>query len=595
MGIKDRLKNEKGLTLIEVLASVAILLIVLGIGMAALMQSSVLTSKVQGESQDRQDMQVGLLELTKAVQSATDIKKGADNNNFEIVDADNRTSKYQLVNGQLNSDSKDGQTKVEGIQKMTIQDGKGITLEIEDLEEPVVLATRGGGVIATGLNEKEEWELRDADVICRNGVFEYNRYPQFGEISKIKKWGQHDTIQCDKENGILTFYDQSQINLTNGDIRIDTNKIVFKYDTDFSLSNGNVYLPYTQIIDASNQNDINIPNGKLYVGGEVKLDFNSHLITGDDITINGNLVLPNVKNTVASGGNLFVTGDAILGQNLNLTVAKDFIIQGKLNYSVSSISNVKISGDLNVAKDATFGFSYSHTLGGNIRIGGRLNINNSSKISSVGDIFVDKDTKIDYKGKIESGGTLYLNGSVTNANEVELKSKNDLIINGNLINPYQNVLDSGKNIYINGYAKIGQNSTIKSIYAFVVYDEIILGQDVKFTSGDSIHIKGRLQTGRGVKITTNNILYVADSLVVEPLAKIDTLKNSYINGTIMFPSNPGDIQGAYFHTGETLTWTGKTSGSLTENGRALIKSKKDTKVSSIDISPALPKFPLYQM
>ncbi|MBM0067215.1 prepilin-type N-terminal cleavage/methylation domain-containing protein [Alkalicoccobacillus gibsonii] len=545
MGIKDRLKNEKGLTLIEVLASVAILLIVLGIGMAALMQSSVLTSKVQGESQDRQDMQVGLLELTKAVQSATDIKKGADNNNFEIVDADNRTSKYQLANGLLNSDSNDGQTQIEGIQKMTIQEGKGITLEIEDLEEPVVLATRGTE-IKTELNAPTE-DLY-YDVICLPGQpFTYDSYPQIGEAEKA------GNLSCNTSTGVLTFKNQKSVDLTGGNLRIYTITINFEYRATLTLNNGNLSLPKTKNLNVLNHGELIIKNGSLNIkeninignssslkvahnltdfksldvtssnnstinvgrnlsGGEAKLKNDNILNVNGNIELENNLEILSTNNILSTEGDVLIKGNALLFQKIKMEVLGDLIVDGNISFSYSGGTTIDIKKDFIIKGNADFGQSYKHNVAGLFYVGKDLNVQKDTVISSNGDIVV--------KGNIKNG------------------------------------------------------------------------QSTKLTSKSSIYVKGTIQTDRNDTIIASKNFYVENNIHINSAVKIDIHENSFIQGSIYFPESKWNIEGGYFKTNQTLTYTGNLNGSRIDghnNDRNILLATDSNIVSKI----TFPSFPSY--
>lgn len=471
MGIKDQLKNQKGLTLIEVLASVAILIIVLGIGMAALGQSSVLTSKVQGESQDRQDMQVGLLELTKAVQSAKDIKKGADDYNFEIIDSENRTSKYWLVDGQLNSDTKDGQTQVEGIKKMTIQEGKGITLEIDDLEEPVVLATRGGLLINTGLNDIEDTEppTRPADIICMPGLeFQYKSYPGFEEAVNSKK------ISCDTKIGKLSFNNQKSTVLSGGDLSIRTVTMFFDYKGELTLTNGNLYLVDNKDVQINNHGKLIVSKGAFYPVNNISLGNKSEILVNKEIvgfnnfkvnesseskiTIGGKLTgntlnlgtnntlrvtgetklnqldISNTGNKFIAENNVIVNGNANFFQILDTNITGSFVVSGNLKFDHSSETNFSVSKEIIVHGNAKLGQKFKHIGTGKLYIGGNLETENKSIISSDTAIVVMGDVINGQSATLSSKKNIYVNGDYTGIQFSQVSAEEDFIIYGKSTN-----------------------------------------------------------------------------------------------------------------------------------------------------------------
>ncbi|MEN0644291.1 prepilin-type N-terminal cleavage/methylation domain-containing protein [Alkalicoccobacillus gibsonii] len=601
MGIKDRLKNEKGLTLIEVLASVAILLIVLGIGMAALMQSSVLTSKVQGESQDRQDMQVGLLELTKAVQSATDIKKGVDDYNFEIIDSENRTSKYWLVDGQLNSDSKDGQTQVEGIEKMTIQDGKGITLQIEDLEEPVVLATRGGLEVKTGLKEeiKEvEPPLRDADIVCRNGVFTYSKYTQFKEFVEQKnQWGNRvNGITCNPTGeGKLTISKELNVALSAGDIRIDTGQIEMAWNTKFSLSNGSIYLPYTNTINYKDSvsiyssKNLVLPgiinmssNGKLEVGGDFK-DFTG-LKSGDTNTII-------IRGSSISHPTKF--SEINLGSNTSLNVYGD--MKGfNLLTTHSNPVNITINGIVS-GQSVVLNNNTKFQSDNDIRLTGELKVSSTgNEIIAKGNVVVDGSANLHQALIINFDKVFYVGGNLdvaySGSNKFNIGDK--LIVKGN-VDLHQKFTFNGKEgIWIDGNFTANNDLDISTKSNIVIRGDTKLQYAGRMTSSRTMHIGGNLHLSREAIVTSGDELYVEKGIKLTEKSKIIVTNDSYINGKIIFPNINSDSERYAFDTYGQLTYTGPVEGTINfPSNFSMFNAKSKELVSNLSTMNNFPKFP----
>ncbi|MCM2675186.1 prepilin-type N-terminal cleavage/methylation domain-containing protein [Alkalicoccobacillus plakortidis] len=475
MEIRKALSNEKGLTLIEVLSSIAILVIVLGIGMAALAQSSTLTNEIRGESQERQDMQVGLLELTKAVQEAKDIKKGTDEYNFEITNTDNSISNYWLVDGQLNSDVKSGQTPVEGVRKVTIVDKKGITLEIDDLEEPVVLAQRGGGVIETGLgapDEEENWEDRKPDVVCmKNEKIDFSGYKQFEEIAKRQHWGK-DSIRCDNTSGTLTIWNEVPVNLTNGDITIYANNIVLNYQASFSLSNGSVYLPKTEILSIENHGTFVVENGGLYVNEQINLHNSSTLYVGGKTVVNKDFNSTNVGNKFTSKGDFIVLGNASIYQAQMIDIEKTFYIRGNLtvNYSASNKINIGdkliVGGNVDLHQRFTFNGKNGIWVNGNFTAKNELDISTESIISIRGNVtFL-------YRGKMSSNSSIHIGGKLDLAREATVTSGGNLYIEkGIKLSPKSMLIVKGES-YINERITFPEIKSESEKYAFNTYGNI---------------------------------------------------------------------------------------------------------------------------
>lgn len=631
MGIKDRLKNEKGLTLIEVLASVAILVIILGIGMAALTQSTTLTSKIQGESQDRQDMQVGLLELTNAVQSATDIKKGKDDYNFELIDSENRTIKYWLVDGQLNSDSKEGQTQVEGIEKMIIQEGKGITLEVEDLEEPVVLATRGGLLINTGLNKLEDTEppTRPADIICMPGEFEYKSYPGFEEAVNS------GNISCDTKIGKLSFNNGKSTVLSGGDLSIRTVTMFFDFKGELTLTNGNLYLVDNEEVQIKNHGKLIVSKGAFYPVSNISLANKSEIQVNKDlvgfnnfkvnesseskITVGGKLTgntlnlgtnntlkvtgvtklnqldISNTGNKFIAENDVIVNGKANFFQILDTNITGSFHVRGNLRFDHSSETNFSVSNEIIIQGNAKLGQKFKHIGTGKLFIGGNLETEHESNISSDTAIVIMGDVKNGQSAKLASKKNIYVNGNYKGIQFSQVSAEEDLIIYGKATNEQGVTLNVRGSVYINGSLTNTQSSSFNILKDLVVMGDLSNERDIKSSIQGSLYINGFLKLSSENEMQIKKNLYVQNGLTIMDAAKLRVNEDSFINGNINLPTNYYYNGGAFFYTDKTLTYTGPIVGvEKDSSGFNVLKPEPRKKVASINNLPVFPKIPLIE-
>ncbi|WYP25410.1 prepilin-type N-terminal cleavage/methylation domain-containing protein [Alkalihalobacillus sp. FSL W8-0930] len=591
MGIKDQLKNQKGLTLIEVLASAAILIIVLGIGMAALGQSSVLTSKVQGESQDRQDVQVGLLELTNAVQSATELKELEDGTGFELFSNDTLFKTYWLVGNELKSESKDGHVQISGVQNMSFHANSGITLDIANLKEPVVLSTRGG-IFQTELSDDVD-NFKDIVCVRKDQVDgstvkkekDFSGYSQFENISLIPHESKKFSIVCDTTTGTISINDNVNVNLTEGSIRIITNNLKIDQNSSLTVSNGSISLPKS----------LPLSNTKMIPNSNVEIYHNSRMNSGGSLEIGGRFKSTGNSVSLTSNNNMIVSGDFI-GNFMGTVESKGSIY---VNGSLSTLNNqLKIISqkDIIVNKNMVLDFQSTMTsIDGSIYINGSVtNKNNETVIKSGANLFIAGTLENKFKSKIDTKGWVFINGNLNNpSNQPEIISGGDITVLGDVTNAEEAKLISDASIYISGNLISDQKFEFQSKNDIVVKGNVINTQNgkISLTKG-SFFIGGKLHMDRLNIINVANNLYVQNGLHMVETTKLNVSNDSFVNGEIQLPTNSYSTEGAYFHTENSLTYTGPINGFQTNSSNFKVLNYNDNiQVSSIDTLSTFPSFP----
>jgi len=133
------LRSESGITLAELLATLAIGSIIIILIMGVFLTFNKQYSKQTGEIRDLTNISTGLQAITKNIRSATEVEIYGNNDSVKITQP-NRTITYELVNGNIEKDNVIFLRHIKNFYVEEIEEGK-ITLEIKASDKQKVKTT----------------------------------------------------------------------------------------------------------------------------------------------------------------------------------------------------------------------------------------------------------------------------------------------------------------------------------------------------------------------------------------------------------------------------------------------------------------------
>ncbi|KMK74653.1 PulJ/GspJ family protein [Alkalihalobacillus pseudalcaliphilus] len=406
--MKRLINNQRGVTLIELLAALTLISLVFGGITYVAIQQNQAQQTFQQASIDRTILQATVAEMKRHIENAKELKEKG-NNKIELTTAEGDIITYEITDGTLIENRElDGKRELLHNAELLETNGSIVDLKLQGEEKPIQMSQRKMVVVmARGEEETNEPSIPKHDflIICRKG--QPFTYPEESDFAKFK-----NQMDCDKENSTLSTKWHEQFHFSDGTYKIDTEN--FNVSHNLRISKGSLITTGSLITRTSRNVEIN--NGGIYLLGDFDSTggtnrFKTNEIIADNLFLSSDPIL-DIKNDIKINyeihvkGNVSLSAENITGDYLTLTNGSIVNIIGNtsLNNGISITGNAKLN---------------THNLSGqNLLINGSSGVN-SSEIANL----------VDIENKIEINGGAFLNTKILSTDTIKLTGSSRAIIN----------------------------------------------------------------------------------------------------------------------------------------------------------------------
>ncbi|KYG32298.1 hypothetical protein [Alkalihalobacillus trypoxylicola] len=622
--------NEKGLSIIELLAAISLLALIFTGAMYIYQHQFKAQELVIQSSHERINVQTLVSEMKHHIEQSSylsEIEK-----NHLAVQVGNEIVFYEINQAGELVQTKAGvaKTLLEDANSLILMDSSLVQLSIEGQQDVISMNKRYLTVNVPFEEETEDdspdeydWSKPnyDYEITCLVGEFSYPKDTDFEE-AVIR-----NDITCNQTNGVLSTKQRTYIPLALGSIKVNTHQFIIGNETTLHLTNGSLLT--NAAIDISHQATLNVahylysekditlkPSPSFLIAGKLYSN-NLTLSSASEATINGPMKITNqllLKPAASKIAATHLESDSlVIGSQSELTVMNDLVISRDVQLDASNSaltakrlftthvtlnSNSKMlveesviaNGNLIIkssnstihtkniqAQSILLHSGISLDIPGNLLVENDIVLENSNAKIQANDINT-KSLYIKQSGQVNSQNQLNVRGELNVGNSAKITSGGPLIIQGDVLTAHGSSITAEDRMFVGGKLTIAQAHHLNVHNYLQTEGSIDLSSNIMFQIEGDLLTKGRITTVQDSSFTVTNHLFADSGLQITENVVATVGGDAYINSDVTF--NSSWSQSTAFNIGGTLHYV----NIVNDRSNSLIKTASRKPYTELNLS-----------